>query len=99
MIRHLFMADFKDGTSEEVKNKAIEDMRAMKEKIPCIAELCVNRTTGWAGAGDRIMLTVDVATKEDFEAYLNHPYHAGYIAKSGGDYCRPGSIIMGQIEF
>ncbi len=99
MIRHLFMAAFKDGISEEIKKKEIEDLQAMKEKIPGIVDLQVNRTTGWVGDADRIMMTVDVATKEDFDVYLNHPYHTEYIAKTGIDYCEPDSFVVGQIEF
>lgn len=99
MIRHLFMATFKDGISEEIKKKEIEDLRAMKEKIPGIVDLQVNRTTGWVGAADRIMMTVDVATKEDFEVYQKYPYHAEYIAKTGADYCKLESFVVGQIEF
>lgn len=99
MIRHLFMASFKEDVSEEIKQKEIEDLRAMKEKIPGIVDLQVNRTTGWVGEADRIMMTVDVATKEDFDVYLNHPYHTEYIAKTGEDYCIPESFVVGQIEF
>lgn len=99
MIRHLFMAAFKDGISEDIKRKEIEDLRAMKENIPGIVDLQVNRTTGWAGEGDRIMMTVDVAAREDFDVYLNHPYHTEYIAKTGIDYCKQESFVAGQIEF
>ncbi len=71
----------------------------MKEKIPGIEDLQVNRATGWVGDADRIMMTVDVAAKEDFDVYLNHPYHTDYITKTGIDYCKTDSFVVGQIEF
>ena len=99
MIRHLFMAEFKDDVSEEIRQKEIEDLRLMKEKIPGIVDLQVNHTTGWVGKKDMIMMTVDVATKEDFDVYLTHPYHAEYIRQTGIDYCKQESFVVGQIEF
>lgn len=99
MIRHLFMGAFKDGISEEIKQREIEDLRAMKDKIPGIVELRVGRTTGWVGRADVIMMTVDMATKEDFDVYLRHPYHTEHIAKTGLEYCLPETFVIGQIEF
>ena len=32
MIRHLFMAEFKDDVSEEIRKKEIEDLRRMNYK-------------------------------------------------------------------
>ncbi len=49
MYRHIFMAEFKDDVSEDIRRKEIEDMKRMKEKIPEIVELEVSRTTGWVG--------------------------------------------------
>lgn len=99
MVRHLFMAEFKDDVSEEIRQKEIEDLKAMKDKIPGITDLQVGRTTGWVGKGDLIMMTVDTETKEDFEAFQAHSYHAEYISQTGADYCKPESFVVGQIEY
>lgn len=98
MFRHLFMAEFKDEVSEDIRQKEIEDLRAMKDKIPGIADLRVGRTAGWGGKKDLIMMTVDVESKEDFDAFQAHPYHADYISGTGIDHCKPDSFVVGQIE-
>ena len=99
MFRHLFMAEFKDDVSEEIRRKEIDDLRAMKDKIPNILDVQANRTVGWIGKKDLIMMTVDVASKEDFDAFQAHPYHAEYISETGIKYCKPDSFVVGQIEF
>ena len=98
MFRHVFMAEFKDDVTEEIRQQEIEEMRAMKDKIPCIKDIKVNRTTGWVGKKDLIMMTVDVESKDDFEAFQAHPYHAEYIAGTGAKYCKADSFVVGQIE-
>ena len=99
MFRHLFMAEFKDDVGEEIREKVLGEVRAIKEKEDCVADLKAGFTTGWAGKPDMIMLTVDVASKEDFEAYAGHPYHTGVVMESIGKYCKPESIALAQIEF
>lgn len=98
MFRHLFMAEFKDDVSEAIRQKEIDDLRAMKDKIPYVIDVRVNRTLGWVGNKDLIMMTVDVASKEDFDAFQAHPYHAQYISETGKMYCKPDSFVIGQIE-
>ncbi len=98
MFRHLFMAEFKDDVSEEIRRKEIDDLRAMKDKIPNILDVQANRTVGWIGKKDLITMTVDVASKEDFDAFQAHPYHAEYISETGIKYCKPDSFVVGQIE-
>ena len=44
------------------------------------------------------MMTVDVESKDDFEAFQAHPYHAEYIAGTGAKYCKADSFVVGQIE-
>ncbi len=43
-------------------------------------------------------MTVDVKSKEDFDAFQAHPYHAEYISKTGAEYCKSDSFVVGQIE-
>lgn len=98
MIRHLFMAEFKDDVSDDIRQKEIKELRAIKDKIPNIVDIQVNRTVGWVGKKDLIMMTVDVVSKEDFDAFQAHPYHAEYISGTGIKYCKPDSFVVGQIE-
>lgn len=54
MIRHIFIGTFKEGISDEVKQKELADMQAMKEKIPGIMAQEVGFSTGWAGPKTRL---------------------------------------------
>lgn len=99
MIRHIFIATFKDGISEAVKEQELADMRAMKDKIPGIVAQQVGMSTGWAGKENQVVMTVDFATKADFDAYMVHPYHADYINQTGLDYCETNSFVTAQFEF
>ena len=92
------MAEFQDDVSEAIRQKEIEELRAIKDKIPNIIDVQVNRTVGWVGKKDLIMMTVDVASKADFDAFQAHPYHAEYISETGIKYCKADSVVVGQIE-
>ena len=46
MIRHIFIGTFKDDISKEIKEKELADMKAMKEKIPNIANLQIGFSKG-----------------------------------------------------
>lgn len=41
MIRHIFIGKFKRDISNDVKQKELVDMRAMKDKIPGVSDLKV----------------------------------------------------------
>ena len=99
MIRHIFMGTFKRGISDDVKQKELEDLRAMKDRMPSVANLEVGFTTGWEGMPDSIALTADFRTKADFEAYKVHPYHADYINQTGTDYFDRSTFLSVQFEF
>ena len=71
MIRHIFIGTFKEGIPAEIREKELADMKAMKEKIPGIAAQEVGFSTGWAGPEDQIVMTVDFASKEDFDLYIS----------------------------
>lgn len=99
MIRHIFIGTFKDGISDEIKQKELADMKAMKEKIPGIVAQEVGFSTGWEGPENQIVMTVDFATKADFDVYMTHPYHMDYIAKTGEMYFDTSTFVAAQFEF
>lgn len=39
----------------------------MKERIPGIVDLQVGMSTGWAGPENQVVMTVDFATRADFD--------------------------------
>lgn len=100
MIRHIFAARFKDGISDERKAIQLQEMKAMKEKIPEIVNQEVGFSTGWVGIPeDYIVMTVDVPSCEDFDRYMTAPYHADYIAKTGEMYFDTDTFIIAQFEY
>ena len=99
MVRQIFMGRLKKGISKEIKDQAVADMLAMKDKIPGIIDVKAGISTGWNGLEDEIVLTVDLPDKDAFEAYLTHPYHAGHIVESGAEYLEHGTCLAVQFEF
>lgn len=99
MIRHIFIGTFKEGISDEQKQRVLSDMMAMKDNIPGIAALKVGFSTGWMGQKNQIIVTSDVATKDDFDAYINHPYHRDDISQIAGELMEQSSFVMAQFEF
>ena len=99
MIRHIFIGTFKGGISDEIKQKELADMKAMKEKIPGIVAQEVGFSTGWEGPENQIVMTVDFAAKSDFDIYMTHPYHMDYIAKTGEMYFDTSTFVAAQFEF
>lgn len=82
MIRHIFIGTFKPGISDDIKQKELMDMKAMKDRIPGIVAQEVGLSTGWEGQKNQIVMMVDFKTKADFDVYMAHPYHREYIDKT-----------------
>ena len=96
MFRHIFIGTFKAGVDDATKNKVLTDMRAMKEKIPNVAELHADFCTGWVGSENSVAMTVDFETKAAFDVYMTHPYHTEHVAKLGAEFL--ASYVAAQFE-
>ena len=96
MFRHIFIGTFKIDTDAATKKRVLADMRAMREKIPGIVDLHANFCAGWVGSENSVAMTVDLATKADFDVYLNHPYHTEHVAKLGAEFL--ASYVAAQFE-
>ena len=100
MIRHIFIGTFKENIDDATKQKQLADMRAMKDHIPGVADLKVGLSTGWAGAENQVVMTVDFRTKADFDTYMTHPYHTDYIGSVTADaYFDRSSFVAAQFEY
>lgn len=99
MIRHIFIGTFKEGISEEIKEQELADLKAMKEKIPGIVAQEAGFSTGWAGPKNQIVMTVDFASREDFDVYMRHPYHMEYINRTGDMYFDRETFVSAQFNF
>lgn len=96
MIRHIFIGTFKDDVSDAIKNMVLADLRAMREKIPGIVDLHADFSTGWVGSENSVVMTVDLATKADFDVYMTHPYHTDHVAPQGAAYL--SGYVAAQFE-
>ena len=96
MIRHIFIGTFNADVDDAIKNQVLADLRAMKDKIPGIVDLHADFSTGWVGSENSIIMTVDFATKADFDVYMTHPYHTDHIAKQGAEFL--SGYVAAQFE-
>ncbi len=96
MIRHIFIGTFKVGVDAAIKSTMLADLRAMRDKIPGIADLHADFSTGWVGSENSVVMTVDFATRADFDGYIAHPYHTEHVAKQGAAYL--ASYVAAQFE-
>ena len=100
MIRHIFIGTFKPDLDEATKQKQLLDMQAMKDRIPGVADLKVGLSTGWVGAENQVVMTVDFRTRADFDVYLTHPYHTDYIGSVTADaYFDRSTFVTAQFEY
>lgn len=97
MIRHIFMATVKEGTPDEVINRKMDEMRAMKDSVPAIQAITVARNLGWAGPANVVTMIVDVEDKAGFDALLASPVHCAVADKANEAFCTD-HFVMAQIE-
>ena len=96
MIRHIFIGTFKADVDDAIKNQVLADLRAMKDKIPGIVDLHADFSTGWVGSENSVVMTVDFASKADFDVYMTHPYHTAHVAKQGEKFV--SNYVAAQFE-
>ena len=63
MIRHIFIATIKEGVTDSEIQKEMELMRSMKNELPEIKEIIIEKSTGWIGLSDVVTMTIDVETR------------------------------------
>lgn len=96
MVRHVFMAAFKtDATNDQIQ-KAFDDLKAVKDKIPNVIDVAVGFVVGDKG---KLVMTVDFESRADLASYVNHPYHADYLTRASEEYFDPYRFHVVQFEF
>lgn len=85
MFRHIFIGTFKEDISDANKAEELDILRAIKENVSGVVDLQVGLSTGWVGSENSVVMTVDFATKEDFDAFIAHPYHTGLVSQKGAE--------------
>ena len=94
MIRNIFIATIKEGVTDSEIQKEIELMRNMKNELPEIKEIIVEKSTGWIGLSNVVAMTIDVESKQDFDKVAHQN-----VSKTAPDFFRTDNFILTQIEY
>ncbi|SAM09658.1 hypothetical protein [Absidia glauca] len=80
-IVHIVIAKFKSEVTEEVKQKALDDVVALKHTIPEIQSASAGKTFTDRSKGFEYGWVVEVETKEHLSIYAKHPDHLDFVNK------------------
>ena len=98
MLRHVFIINVKEGISDDVVERKMAEMRAMKEKETVIDNITVGRTRGLVGRPDAVMMVIDLKDKAAFDVLLQSQTHTD-IAEKAGEAFDMQSADIAQIEY
>ena len=98
MIRHIFIASIKEGVTDSEIQKEMELMRSMKNELPEIKEIIVEKSKGWIGLSDVVTMTIDVESKQDFDKVIQSVAHQK-VSATAPDFFRTDNFILTQIEY
>ncbi len=79
MIRHIVFFKFKSETTEEEKNKLINELKTLKDKISLVKRLEVGTDVGRKPNSFDLALNTDFNSWEDVESYAVHPDHVKVV--------------------
>lgn len=86
MIKHIVAWRIADGEDKAARAAAIkENLEALKDKIECLVDIQVGLNYNTTEAASDVVLVSTFKTKEDLEAYQDHPAHKAV----GASYVRP----------
>ena len=97
MIRHTFIATIKEGTSDEIINQKMEEIRNLKQEVPVINAISVGKNLGWIGPSNCITMIIDLNDKKDFEQLMSSPAHSK-ISEKADEAFDTSNFIISQIE-
>lgn len=80
MITHIAIYKFKEDSTEEEINKALLDVKALKDKVSGLSNILVGRNYNRWNEGYTHAIVVLAETQEVLDAYRAHPDH-GKVAK------------------
>lgn len=97
MIRHIFMCTIKDGVNDGAVKQKMDEMRAMKDTVPEIESITVQRNLGWAGPNNVVTMIIDLKDRAAFDALMASKAHTEVAAKADEAF-RTDNFVLGQIE-
>ena len=97
MIRHTFIATIKEGTPDEIINRKMKEMRNLKQEVPAINAISVDKNLGWIGPSNCITMIIDLDDKEAFDLLMGSPAHLR-ISEKADEAFDTSNFIVSQIE-
>ena len=81
MFRHCVMLRFKDGATEDQKNRAYEGIRSLPDHIDEIVSYSVGFNAGSRSDNYDLVVVGDFSSESDYKTYADHPKHQEVIAE------------------
>ena len=78
-VYHVFAFQWKPAATEELKNKAAQDIAAFQGQIPGLLEVHVGRNVSPRGKGYTFGGIMKFQDQDSLDAYVQHPLHQALL--------------------
>jgi hypothetical protein len=95
MIRHIFMASIKQGTTKEQLDELINAYHSLSKKVPEIVQLTVGKNLGWYDEKVSMALVADFENEENWKIFMENQDHLN-IGEKAFMLFDPTSIVVVQ---
>lgn len=97
MIRQIFIAPVKEGVTEEEVQTRIEEMRKLREHVPGIEAITVDKALGLYGISNAVVMNIDLKNMDAWNTLLADEYHT-WLGNTAGQYFNVDGFIAAQLE-
>lgn len=97
MIRQIFITPIKAGVSDESVQERIEAQRELKNHVPGIESITVDRSLGLYGLDNAVVMTIDLTDMDAWNTLLASDYHTN-LGNTLGEYFDAERAIAVQVE-
>lgn len=94
MIRQIFITPIKPGVSDTAVQQRIEAQRKLKEHVPGIVSITVDKALGLYGITQAVVMTIDLQDMEAWNALLANDYHTHLGQTLGECFDAAGAIAV-----
>ncbi len=95
MIEHIVLFRFKSDTKPELLHEIIQELRALKTKVPSVLDLTAGHNFCERSQGFEHALVVRFADKHGLDAYQVHPEHQRVVK----DWIRPNLDQLIAVDY
>lgn len=72
-------------------------MRDLVKNVPELKSLTVEKSTGWIGIQDAVVLIAEINSKDDWDRFISNEYHTE-LGKTDSLYFETDKFICAQIN-